>query len=157
MVNEEEIAIHMLHVLTSEWGCKVASIHFKVYWKEGSWKQKGRQRERERGWKRALQGMVAERGRKKEREAAIETVLRSLGSHGKGGWRTCIAGWSREIGRRGRGWGGGRRQGWTWWKRRRRRGSHGRGSSGREITATPILLQPARRLPISLRGAPVLS
>lgn len=32
-----------------------------------------------------------------------------------------------------------------------------RGSSGREITATPILLQPARRLPISLRGAPVLS
>lgn len=36
-------------------------------------------------------------------------------------------------------------------------GSRGRGSSGREITATPILLQPARRLPISLRGAPVLS
>lgn len=36
-------------------------------------------------------------------------------------------------------------------------GSRGWGSSGREITAAPILLQPARRLPISLRGAPVLS
>lgn len=67
--------------------------------------------------------------------------------------QTHIAGGSRGIGRReGRGGrgergGGGGRGG----------GSRGRGSSGREITATPILLQPARRLPISLRGAPVLS
>lgn len=47
-----------------------------------------RNRKTESGRESWLQGMVAERKREREsaREAAIETVLRSLGSHRERGW-----------------------------------------------------------------------